>query len=382
MTGSKEIILAPTHGVVAETGWSPPEGGISRAQWFETARYMVRLHGATSWALGDLWLYGLRRKYGDGEKLAAELGVNHKTIKNLASVCKAYESSRRRDDLSFSHHEAATKIKDRDRRDEALDRAAREGLDRNQFRTALLMDRRVRGHQEFARPNFDQRFALLYADPPWQFKTRSPLGGEMTSADNHYDTQDIEWICDLKIGDRYVHEIAADDAALFLWTTPPFLMLANRVIEAWGFGYRSNFAWDKQVSGTGYIALGQHEHLLYCARGEPPRPLKMFPSVFSYRRGRHSAKPPEVRKAIEEMFPHIKQGERLEMFARGKIPGWTVWGNEAEPEIVGPEITRASNVAPVDPRLGQSVKAVIDDLNTDPARREFLAAAEFRRGGK
>ncbi|MDA8008981.1 MAG: MT-A70 family methyltransferase, partial [Alphaproteobacteria bacterium] len=43
-------------------------------------------------------------------------------------------------------------------------------------------------------------------------------------------------------------------------------------------------------------------------------------------RGAHSAKPEEVRRRIEEMFP---EQSRLELFARGRSPGWDAWGLEA-----------------------------------------------------
>jgi N6-adenosine-specific RNA methylase IME4 len=42
---------------------------------------------------------------------------------------------------------------------------------------------------------------------------------------------------------------------------------------------------------------------------------------------RHSAKPNEFRQIIEKMFPNLP---RLEMFARGAVEGWDVFGNEAE----------------------------------------------------
>ena len=48
-------------------------------------------------------------------------------------------------------------------------------------------------------------------------------------------------------------------------------------------------------------------------------------------RGKHSKKPNEVRKRIVEMF-----GDKLpkaELFARIKVDGWDVWGNEVESDI-------------------------------------------------
>ena len=48
-------------------------------------------------------------------------------------------------------------------------------------------------------------------------------------------------------------------------------------------------------------------------------------------RQKHSAKPSEVRKRIEEMFP---EQSKLEMFAREAPEGWDVHGNEVEADVV------------------------------------------------
>ena len=48
-------------------------------------------------------------------------------------------------------------------------------------------------------------------------------------------------------------------------------------------------------------------------------------------RGKHSAKPAEVRKRIEEMFPEQK---KLELFARTEVDGWDCHGDEVEADIV------------------------------------------------
>ena len=40
--------------------------------------------------------------------------------------------------------------------------------------------------------------------------------------------------------------------------------------------------------------------------------------------GEHSAKPEEVRRRIERLFP----GPYLELYGRKLVPGWDVWGNE------------------------------------------------------
>lgn len=47
-------------------------------------------------------------------------------------------------------------------------------------------------------------------------------------------------------------------------------------------------------------------------------------------RTKHSKKPNEVRKRIEQLFGNIS---KIELFARNKTPGWDVWGNEVESDI-------------------------------------------------
>ena len=44
--------------------------------------------------------------------------------------------------------------------------------------------------------------------------------------------------------------------------------------------------------------------------------------------GEHSAKPDEVYRRIERLFP----GPYLELFARRERDGWTTWGDEIERE--------------------------------------------------
>ena len=42
-------------------------------------------------------------------------------------------------------------------------------------------------------------------------------------------------------------------------------------------------------------------------------------------RTRHSEKPEEVRRRIEELFGDVP---RIELFARKRFHGWDCWGNE------------------------------------------------------
>ena len=48
-------------------------------------------------------------------------------------------------------------------------------------------------------------------------------------------------------------------------------------------------------------------------------------------RTKHSKKPIEVKKRIEQLFGNIP---KIELFAREKSYGWDVWGNEVESDII------------------------------------------------
>ena len=55
-----------------------------------------------------------------------------------------------------------------------------------------------------------------------------------------------------------------------------------------------------------------------------PRGARNVRQLVSSPRGPHSAKPEEVRRRIEQMFP---EQNKIELFARIKVPGWDHWGN-------------------------------------------------------
>lgn len=159
---------------------------------------------------------------------------------------------------------------------------------------------------------------VVYADPPWQYYL--PLRG---APDAHYKTMTLEEIMDMKVP-------AAENAVLFLWTTNPHLEDAFSVIRAWGFSYRTDMAWVKDIFGTGHYFRGQHELLLLAIKGNMPPPTEETrpSSVLISPRRKHSEKPEEVYEIIETMYPNRKY---IELFARptNRRTNWTYWGLEA-----------------------------------------------------
>lgn len=185
------------------------------------------------------------------------------------------------------------------------------------------------------------KYNIIYADPPWHYSggIRSSKRGEDgkylfytpdTTVGRAYKTQPDQWIADLAVGD-----MAAEDAVLFLWTTDSHLPTALKVIEAWGFTYRTvGFVWNKkeksgkQVCYFGKWTMKGTELCLLAARGKGHALIKSHKVrqlVEAERRG-HSQKPPEVRDRIMELLGDIP---RIELFAREKAEGWDSWGDEA-----------------------------------------------------
>lgn len=85
------------------TSWSSaselaPEG------WVGWGRWLGMVDRASGWWLGDWVRYGNAR-YGERYKLAARItGYDGHTLMNMAYVASRFETSRRREELSFSHH--------------------------------------------------------------------------------------------------------------------------------------------------------------------------------------------------------------------------------------------------------------------------------------
>jgi N6-adenosine-specific RNA methylase IME4 len=178
------------------------------------------------------------------------------------------------------------------------------------------------------RENVVGPFPLIYADPPWKFETYSEKGLSK-APDQHYPTLAYDEIKAFEVDSVSVKDIAHKDAALFLWCTSSNIPMALEVLEAWGFEFKSSAVWVKDKSGTGLVFRNQHEVILYGTKGKMPGPQFQPSSVFSFPRGKHSAKPDEVRKAIEKMYPDFDSRTRLELFARETVAGWTPYGFEA-----------------------------------------------------
>ena len=173
-----------------------------------------------------------------------------------------------------------------------------------------------------------RRFKIIYADPPWYFKSWSKKG-EQRNATNHYQCMSINDICNLPI-----HNISDDNCILFIWVIDPMLPEAIKVIKSWNFKYKTvAFTWAKQnkksdgyFTGLGYWTRSNPEMCLLATKGKPKRISKSVKQLIISKLQEHSKKPDCVRDRIVELCGDLP---RIELFARQRTEGWDVWGNEA-----------------------------------------------------
>lgn len=177
----------------------------------------------------------------------------------------------------------------------------------------------------------DVGFKTILADPPWQFQNRTGKMAPEHKRLNRYGTMHLQDIVDLP-----VQQLADDTAHLYLWVPNALLPDGLRVMEAWGFQYKSNVVWHKirkdggpDGRGVGFYFRNVTELVLFGVRGKKARTLapgRRQVNFLATQKREHSRKPDEMYDIIESCSP----GPYLELFARGTRPKWSVWGNEAD----------------------------------------------------
>ena len=182
------------------------------------------------------------------------------------------------------------------------------------------------------------KYNIIYADPAWEYWSKSAVNNtkwtEIKPLSEHYNTMKIGDIKSLPI-----KNIIADDCACFLWVTDSHLKEWIEVLESWGFKYKTiAFNWIKKTNNWNTCVnvapwtLKSSEICLLWTKGAMTKYKKnnSVRQLIEAERTKHSKKPEEAIKRIEDLFWDIP---RLEMFCRFPRVWWDVWGNQAENSI-------------------------------------------------
>jgi len=163
------------------------------------------------------------------------------------------------------------------------------------------------------------KYRCLYLDPPWDFRDSRSRG----AAARHYPTLSLARLKKLSVG-KLCHR---EGAHVFLWAPWAKIREAapHELLNAWGLVWVGEFLWDKGSLGVGRWFRGRTEVLICAVSGNLPLLSDCIDPLVSVPRGRHSAKPEEFARLIEEHSP----APRIELFARRGREGWDRWGYEA-----------------------------------------------------
>lgn len=176
--------------------------------------------------------------------------------------------------------------------------------------------------------NTNNKYKIIYADPPWNYKDKRKGKRISGGAESHYPTMKINDLKRLPI-----NEISEDNCMLFMWVTFPNLQEGLELIKSWGFKYKTlGFSWiktnknnSKPFFGIGYYTKSNCEICLIGVKGKPIKISNSVSSVLIEPREEHSKKPDCVRNKIIELCGDTS---RIELFARQYVDGWDCWGNE------------------------------------------------------
>lgn len=178
-----------------------------------------------------------------------------------------------------------------------------------------------------------QGFRTVLADPPWRFLNRTGKVAPEHRRLSRYDTMTTAEVAALPVA-----EVVADPSHLYLWIPNALIADGLRVMESWGFQYKSNIVWAKRRKdggpdgrGVGFYFRNVTELILFGVRGKMRtlQPGRRQVNMIETRKREHSRKPDEQYDVIEACSP----GPYLELFARYSRVGWTSWGLEADDSV-------------------------------------------------
>lgn len=173
-----------------------------------------------------------------------------------------------------------------------------------------------------------KKYKTIYADPPWP-----EYGGGriIRGAQKHYNLMSIEEIYNMK---DFINKISENNCHLYLWVTNSHIKNGFKIMEEWGFQYKTKITWVKNSIGIGQYFRGMSEDCLFGIRGNLPYKIidgkrQQGRTAFLANKTKHSEKPEEMRQMIEK----VSYPPYIELFARKKIINWDSWGNEVNSNI-------------------------------------------------
>lgn len=176
----------------------------------------------------------------------------------------------------------------------------------------------------------NKKYQIIYCDPAWQYDDKALAGNR--GAECKYDVMELSALKLIPI-----QKIADKNCVLFMWCTFPMLDSGLELINAWGFQYKTvAFTWLKRNKNSSNFFMGMgtwtrsnQEIVLLAVKGKPKRVSAGVRQIIDSPIREHSKKPDVVRQRIIQLCGDLP---RIELFARTKVHGWDVVGNDPKLE--------------------------------------------------
>lgn len=191
------------------------------------------------------------------------------------------------------------------------------------------IEQTIEGLRTFGREH-PAGFGTVLIDPPWRFINRT---GKV--APEHRRLARYETLPTPELERLPVAELAQAASHIYLWCPNALVGDGLRLLDAWGYTYKTNLIWYKvrkdggpDGRGVGFYFRNVTEMVLFGVKGR----LRTLPpgrrqtNVIVERKREHSKKPPTLYGIIEECSP----GPFLELFARERRAGWQQWGDQVD----------------------------------------------------
>jgi hypothetical protein len=140
VAASKPVAPTARPSRTRHVAWAP-SGALDVREWAEVGRRIGSVGRNIQWLMGDWIAYG-NQKFGERYARASKIsGYDPQTLMNMVYVATRFAVSRRRENLSWSHHEALAAL-DPEEQDRWLDQAALHRWSVSDLRTMLRVSRR------------------------------------------------------------------------------------------------------------------------------------------------------------------------------------------------------------------------------------------------
>ena len=140
VTATKPAAPIAKSSTPRHVAWAP-NGALDVREWAEVGRRIGSVGRNIQWLIGDWIAYG-NQKFGERYARASKIsGYDPQSLMNMVYVATRFAVSRRRENLSWSHHEALAAL-DPEEQDRWLDQVTLHRWSVADLRTMLRMARR------------------------------------------------------------------------------------------------------------------------------------------------------------------------------------------------------------------------------------------------